>query len=181
MSNRALYVALIALLVVLGLAARLLPHPPNFVPIAAIALFAGFLFGGRLLAVAIPLSAMVIGDLWIGAYDYRVMLVVYAALALPVVMARVLGGRLNPVRLIPTVLVSSLVFFATTNFAVWYFGSLYSHNLAGLIECYVAALPFFRFTLMGDVLWSALLFGGYALSQVSVRSLTPAMAVRVNK
>lgn len=170
MSNRALSLALVVLLVAFGLAARLLPHPPNFVPIAAIALFAGYLFGGRLLTVGIPLASMLIADFFIGGYDYRVMAVVYASLAMPILMSTFLRGGIAPQRLIPTVLASSLLFFAATNFAVWFFGSLYTHDAAGLVECYVNAVPFFKFTLGGDLMWAALLFGGYALSRAGLKT-----------
>jgi hypothetical protein len=158
------------------LAARLLPHPLNFVPIAAIALFAGYLFGNRLSSIAIPLSAMIVGDLLIGTYDYRVMLVVYASLSLPIAMSGLLRGGIGPQRLLGVVVASSLLFFVATNFAVWYFGSLYTHDASGLFECYIAAIPFFKFTLLGDLMWTAVLFGGYALSRVGLKSfeLTPA-------
>lgn len=168
MSNRTLTIALVLALVAFGLTARLLPHPPNFVPIAAIALFAGFLFRSRLATVGIPLASMLVADLFIGFYDFRVMAVVYAALALPILFSRLLVDRLTFGRLLPVVLLASLVHFSTTNFAVWYFGTLYAHDMAGLVECYVAAVPFLKFTLFGDLLWAAVLFGGYALSRVTL-------------
>jgi hypothetical protein len=78
--------------------------------------------------------------------------------------------------LLGVVVASSLLFFVATNFAVWYFGSLYTHDASGLFECYIAAIPFFKFTLLGDLMWTAVLFGGYALSRVGLKSfeLTPA-------
>jgi hypothetical protein len=178
-ANRLLFVML---LIGFGLVARLLPHPPNFVPIAAISLFGGFVLRSRLMAVAIPIVAMLTGDLLIGTYDYRVMAVVYAALALPVLLAQLPRRRPTLPALATATIASSLVFFATTNFAVWYFGSLYSHDLPGLVECYVAAVPFFKFTLAGDLVWALLLFGSYGLSQTSlaikVRALAYQPAVR---
>jgi len=85
--------------------------------------------------------------------------VVYAALALPALAAR-WGRAFRPVVVLaPLVLSSSLLFFATTNFAVWAFSGMYAHDLHGLVHCYVAALPFLGNTVAGDVLWTTLLFG----------------------
>jgi hypothetical protein len=110
------------------------------------------------LALAVLLAAMLVSDLVVGAYDWRVMSVVYAALALPALLAR-WGRTRSAVLLPPLVLSSSLFFFATTNFAVWAFSGMYAHDVHGLVHCYVAALPFLYNTVAGDVLWTTLLFG----------------------
>jgi hypothetical protein len=145
-------------LVGLDVVARLAPHAPNVTPIAASAVFAGMMLRSRALALAVPLSAMLASDLVTGVYDWRVMGVVYAALALPALLAR--WGRARPmVVLAPLVLSSSLLFYATTNFAVWAFSGMYAHDLHGLVLCYVAALPFLWNTVAGDALWTTLLFG----------------------
>src|SRR5262249_56247255 len=124
----------------------LAPHAPNVTPIAASAMFAGMVLRSRALAVAVPISAMLASDLVVGAYDWRIMGVVYAALALPALLAR--WGRARPMLMLaPLVLSSSLLFFATTNFAVWAFSGMYAHDLHGLVLCYVAALPFLCYTL----------------------------------
>ena len=145
-------------LVGLDIVARLAPHAPNVTPIAASALFAGMVLRSRALALAVPLAAMLVSDLVVGAYDWRVMSVVYAALALPALLAR-WGRTRSAVLLPPLVLSSSLFFFATTNFAVWAFSGMYAHDVHGLVHCYVAALPFLYNTVAGDVLWTTLLFG----------------------
>ena len=145
-------------LVGLDVVARLAPHAPNVTPIAASAVFAGMVLRSRALALAVPIAALLLSDLVVGAYDWRIMGVVYAALALPALAAR--WGRARPVVVLaPLVLSSSLLFFATTNFAVWAFSGMYAHDLAGLIQCYVAALPFLWNTVAGDALWTTLLFG----------------------
>jgi len=144
-------------LVALDIVARVAPHAPNVTPIAASALFAGMVLRSRALALALPIAALLLSDLVAGSYDWRIMGVVYAALALPALAAR--WGRVRPVVLAPLVLSSSLLFFATTNFAVWAFSGMYAHDLAGLVLCYVAALPFLWNTVAGDVLWTTLLFG----------------------
>jgi hypothetical protein len=146
-------------LVTLDIVARLAPHAPNVTPIAASAVFAGMVLRSRALALAVPLSAMLASDLVVGSYDWRIMMVVYAALALPALLARWGRGRRPVVVLAPLVLSSSLLFFASTNFAVWAFSGMYAHDLHGLVHCYVAALPFLYNTVAGDMLWTALLFG----------------------
>ena len=145
-------------LVGLDIVARVAPHAPNVTPIAASAVFAGMVLRSRALALAVPIAALLLSDLVVGAYDWRIMGVVYAALALPALAAR-WGRARTVVVLAPLVLSSSLLFFATTNFAVWAFSGMYAHDLHGLIHCYVAALPFLWNTVAGDVLWTTLLFG----------------------
>jgi hypothetical protein len=122
-------------LVGLDVVARLAPHAPNVTPIAASAVFAGMVLRSRALALAVPISALLLSDLVVGSY------------ARPAVV------------LAPLVLSSSLLFFATTNFAVWAFSGMYAHDLHGLVHCYVAALPFLYNTVAGDALWTTLLFG----------------------
>ena len=147
-------------LVGLDIVARLAPHAPNVTPIAASALFAGMVLRSRALALAVPLAAMLVSDLIVGAYDWRVMSVVYAALALPALLG-MWGRARSAVLLPPLVLSSSLFFFATTNFAVWASSGMYAHDLHGLIHCYVAALPFLQNTVIGDMFWATLLFGSW--------------------
>ena len=145
-------------LVGLDIVARVAPHAPNVTPIAASAVFAGMVLRSRALALAVPISALLVSDLVARSYDWRIMGVVYAALALPALAAG--WGRARPaVVLAPLVLSSSLLFFATTNLAVWAFSGMYAHDLHGLVHCYVAALPFLWNTVAGDVLWTTLLFG----------------------
>jgi hypothetical protein len=148
-------------LVALDIVARLAPHAPNVTPVAASALFAGMVLRSRALALAVPLAAMLVSDLVVGAYDWRIMSVVYAALALPALLG-MWGRAWRPVVVLaPLVLSSSLLFFATTNFAVWAFSGMYAYDLDGLVLCYVAALPFLYNTVAGDMLWTTLLFGSW--------------------
>jgi hypothetical protein len=145
-------------LVGLDIVARVAPHAPNVTPIAASAVFAGMVLRSRALALAVPIAALLVSDLVAGSYDWRIMSVVYAALALPALLVR--WARARPVVVLaPLVLSSSLLFFATTNFAVWTFSGMYAHDLHGLVLCYVAALPFLYNTVAGDALWATLLFG----------------------
>ena len=161
--------AVVAMLVGLDVAARLLPHAPDFTPVAATALFAASVLRIRGLAVFVPLIGMMIGDFWLGFYDVRIMAVVYGALALPAFAAWLSGRLRRPVMVVPVLLSSSLGFFLVTNFAVWAFSPLYAANAAGLLKCYIAALPFLQNMACGDLFWGIVLFGGYRLTQ-SVRA-----------
>ena len=158
---------LVASLIGLDVIARLLPHAPNFTPLAATALFATVVLRVRAFALVVPLVAMLLSDAMLGFYDWRVMSIVYVSIALPAV-AGMLSSRLRaPVVLIPVVLSCSLTFFATTNFAVWAFSGIYAPDLEGLIKCYVAALPFLQNAVAGDLFWATVLFGGPWLMRVS--------------
>jgi len=150
-------------LVGLGPAVRLLDHPPNCTPMAAIALFAAFWIESRVLAVTVPLMAIGLSDLQLPGYGWEIRAAVYLALLFPVVFRGWLRSRLSAWRLGACAFMSSLVFFLVSNLAEWWFGYLYERTAAGLVECFVAALPFFRNTLIGDFGWSAALFGTYAL------------------
>ena len=156
---------IIACLVGLDVAARLMPHAPDFTPVAATALFAARLLRVRALAVLVPIASMMLGDMVLGAYDIRIMIAVYAALALPACVAALSSKLRRPLLILPILVSSSLIFFLVTNFAVWAFSQMYPANAAGLVKCYVAALPFLRNMLTGDLFWGFLLFGGYWLVQ----------------
>jgi len=158
-SDLLLALALIGLCV----AVRMLPHVSNFSPVAAAALFAGAMIGRRALALMVPVAALLIGDLLIGFYDWRVMTVVYAALAMPALIGMMARGYRPWFTAIGGAFAASLIFFITTNLAVWAFSGLYSLDGAGLIQCYIAALPFLKYTVGGDLFWSVALFGGASL------------------
>jgi len=156
---------LVACLVGLIVAARLVPHAPNFTPVVAAGLFAGMVLRSRTLALLVPVTAMVFSDLIMGFEDWRIRVVIYAALVLPVILG-IWGQRFRPVlALLPLALTSSLLFFVVSNFAVWVFSGMYTFDLAGLVQCYVLALPFLQNTMMGDVIWTAALFGSWWLVQ----------------
>ncbi|MEW6454638.1 MAG: DUF6580 family putative transport protein [Pseudomonadota bacterium] len=153
--------ALVGLVVV----ARLLPHAPNFTPAAAAALFAGTMLHHRGIALVVPFAAMIASDAVLGFYDWRVMSVVYVALALPA-MIGMLAEHVRVSRmLVPATLFGSLLFFATTNLAVWAFSGIYPQTMDGLLACYIAALPFLKNTIAGDLFWGVALFSGAYLVQ----------------
>jgi len=158
-------VAVVAALVGLNVAARLLPHAPDFTPVAASALFAASVLRMRALSIVVPLAGMVLADAWLGFYDLPIMAAVYGTLALPACAAWLSRRWRRPVMIAPVLLSSSLSFFLVTNFAVWAFSPLYAANAGGLLKCYIAALSFLQNTICGDLFWGIVLFGGYWLTQ----------------
>ncbi len=161
-------------LVLIGLAVltRLLPHPHNFTPIGAVGLFSAAIFGRRWLTLAVPLVALFSTDLYINNVVYSAFYDnfvwwgstwVYAAFAAVTAIGYLLlHRRVGAGRVVLSSLTASAVFYAITNFGVWVGSGMYPHTADGLIACYVAALPFFGNTVLGDLLYSAALFGGYA-------------------
>jgi hypothetical protein len=158
--------ATVAALIGAAALSRLLPHPPNFTPVAAMALFAGSCLSSGGLALAVPLTAMFAGDLVLGLHDQ--MPAVYLSFALTVGLGRLLRRRRRPVFVATAALLASLQFFVLSNLGVFVTGSLYPRTLEGLAACFVQALPFFGNTLLGDVLFTAALFGGFALLERNV-------------
>ncbi len=149
--------------------ARLVPHPPNVTPIGAMAVFGGACFASRKMAYALPLSAMLVSDLVLGYTRYGLMTllavqpVVYASLAAATTIGQCVNDRRNIWHVGTATLAGSILFFLVTNFATWAAGHLYPLTLSGLADCYRAAIPFFRNSLVGDAVFAAILFGGLAL------------------
>ncbi len=169
---------LILVLAVLGIAFRLLPHPPNFTPLAAISLFAGFYFRRIGLAVLPTLAAMLVTDAAIGFYDPRILVTVYGGILLPTALGPLLRRQMNPASVIIASFAGSVLFYGSTNLAVWAFSGMYQASWQGLVACYVTALPFFKLTLAGDVFWATILFGAYGLRNVIVARLRPVAEIR---
>jgi len=165
---------LLALLSAIAAAAalRLVPHPPNFSPIDAMALFSGAYLGRRWLAFAAPLGALLLSDLVLGFYPG--MWVQYVAVVLVVLLGWAALKQVSAVRVGGAAIASSVLFFALTNFGTWALSGMYPLTAAGLAACYVAAIPFFQSTLAGDFFYSGLLFGGFALAEHFVPRLRAA-------
>ena len=157
-------------LALIGVAAasRLLPHPPNFAPIAAMALFGGAFFASKRLAFGIPLGAMLLSDIALGWLSntglgfHSTQPVVYATFVVTVCLGFLLRTRRGVVRVGTMSLVASVLFFVTTNLAVWAGGVYYAKTLTGLLTCFVAAIPFFHNTVLGDACYVTLMFGAMA-------------------
>ena len=160
---------IVAGLVALGVAARLLPHEPNFTPIAASTLFAATVLRTRLLAFAVPVVALAISDMVLASEMTSIRAVVYAMFMLPAVVAFMPERTRAPGMFVPAIIAYSLLFFVTTNLAVWAFSGMYPLTAAGLVTCYAAGLPFLPQTIIGDLFWAAVLFGGAALLQLAPR------------
>jgi hypothetical protein len=169
----------ISILVVAAAISRLLPHAPNFTPIGAMALFAGAYISNRYLAILMPLLAMLLSDALMGfrgwAFTEQI-IAVYTTLGLIAILGSALHTHKSALRVGGASLASSVLFFITTNFAVWLGGfshepALYPLSSSGLAQCYVSAIPFFSNTLFGDLFFNAILFGGFYLLQVNIPSL----------
>lgn len=165
--------AVVAGLVTLSVLGRLLWHPAHVAPVAAAALFAGFFLRSRLVALIVPLLSMAISDIFIGAYNTNIMVAVYIGMCLPIALAHVLRKEVSVPRLVGCSLASSVAFFLISNGAEWTFGALYSHDLKGLGQCFYNALPFFRNTVAGDLLWTSLLFAAHGLIVNRLRLAPP--------
>jgi hypothetical protein len=170
-----LYRTLLALaLIVLAAALRIAPHPWNFTPVGAMALFSGAVLKDRRLAFFFPILALFLGDIFIGFH--KLIPIVYASFLLNVAIGLWLRDRRTIARITLATLFGAIQFFIVTNFAVWALGGFYPRTVAGLTTCYVAGVPFFWNTLAGDAFYVALLFGGYALAErmlPALRELAP--------
>ena len=161
-----LYRLLLALaIIVVAAVLRVAPHPWNFTPIGAMALFSGAVIKDRRLAFAFPLIALFAGDLFVGFYKAGVMLLVYASFLLSVLIGRWLQNRRTILQISAATALGSIQFFLVTNFAIWWLLNSYPKNAAGLAACYAAGLPLFWNTLAGDAVYAALFFGCFALAE----------------
>jgi hypothetical protein len=159
--SRQQWIVLSALVLAAALT-RLLPHPPNFSPIEATALFAGAWLASRWLAMAVPLLAMLVSDAVLGFHGG--MPVVYGSMVAIALAAHFgLRGRVSVGRVALFGVGGALFFFIVTNFAVWLRSGMYPSTWEGLIACYVAAIPFFHNQLAGVAVYSTLLFGAWAM------------------
>lgn len=144
-------------------ASRLIPHVPNFTPVPAIALFGGAQFSSKRLAFLVPLAGLFLSDLVIGFFSISP--VVYGSFALTVCIGFWMRRRHSAQRVAFAALLSAILFFVVTNFGMWEIYNFYPKTQAGLAECYIAAIPYFRNMLLGDLFYSALLFSGFALAE----------------
>lgn len=185
-TNEKIHLTVLAGIIVLAAISRLIPHPPNFTPIAAMALFGGAYFSKRSYAFIVPLIAMLISDMLIMRFVYAhistipeyfissATISVYFSFALIVLIGMMLRNNVRPLPIIGAALSSSVLFFLITNFAVWSGSTYYPQNLPGLIACYGAAIPFYRGeifgsfflnTVMGDLFFAGILFGSFEVAK----------------
>jgi len=176
-------------MVVLAVLARLVPHPPNFTPIGAMALVAAARFRSRWAGFLVPLTAMLLGDLglevatrlgvlggWMatGSGFHRGMYFVYGSIVLIAAVGLLLRRHKSVGSVGAAVLASAVIFFLVTNLGVWLEGLIYPRTWDGLLACYVAAIPFFHWTLLGDAFYATVLFGTLALAEKKYPALQAA-------
>ena len=149
---------------------RIVPHPWNFTPVGAMALFSGAKLGRSWKAFLLPLAALFLGDLFVGFH--RLMPIVYFSFCLSVLIGIAFRNRQSLKPLSLATFVGALQFFVVTNFGVWAMENFYPHSYAGLVTCYIAGVPFFGNTLVGDAVYATLLFGGFALLERLVPGLS---------
>ena len=159
------------LFILMGVLFRLIPHLPNFTPIAAIALFGGANLSKKQ-AVIVPFAIMIASDIIIGLHPLIVF--TWGSFILTAFIGLWLKNNRTAINIFGAAASSSVIFFIFTNFGVWALpASWYPHTLNGLIACYVSALPFYRNMLLGDIFYVALFFGAYEAANILVRRYYP--------
>lgn len=138
---------LVLILIIFGIFSRIIPHPPNFSPVTAIALFGGLNFSNKKIAFIIPLLILIVSDFFLGFSLINI--IVYISFILVVFI----GTRIKKIS-IQNILLSSFIFFLASNFGVWVIG--YPMTLDGLILCYTMAIPFFGYSIAGDIFFGLL-------------------------
>lgn len=169
MNRRIVYISLFILIAALT---RIIPHPFNFAPLGAMALFGSTYFSNKKLAFALPLIAYFISDLLVNNIlyaDYYQSFVLftpglewtYVSMLLIVLAGILIFNKINTTRVIGGALSASAIFFIISNLGVWISGTMYPPTFEGLIACYTAALPFLHTTIIGDLVYTGALFGGF--------------------
>ncbi len=156
----AMFVA--AVLIVMAAVSRVVPHPWNFTPMIAVALFGGARIEKAWVAIALIVATLVASDLAMGLFPYGGMEWVYGSMIAVVLVGRAARGGVA--RAIVGALAAGALFFVVTNFGVWIAGGLYPRTAQGLIDCYVAAVPFYRNQIVGDLIFTGALFGAHAIA-----------------
>lgn len=163
----------ISVLIVIAALSRLLPHPPNFTPVGATALFGAAYFTKKYWAFVIPIVALWISDIILNNVFYAAyydgfswmttgfLWIISAFVLIAILGMFTMNKKVTPVNLLGTSIAASAIFFLITNFSVWISGFTYPKTAEGLIACYTAAVPFFWNTLAGDLFYVAVLFGVY--------------------
>lgn len=175
------FLALLAI-VLLAALSRILPHPPNFTPVGALALFGAAYFTPRWLAIAAPLLGLFLSDLVLNNLVYAEyqtgfvwfsggFLWIYGSFVVISLLGFAFLQRISAGRIAALSIMASVLFFVVTNFGVWLGSGMYPQTVSGLVACYTAAIPFFANTLLGDLFYSAAMFGSFALLQKSFPGL----------
>ncbi|HEY4511817.1 MAG TPA: DUF6580 family putative transport protein [Candidatus Paceibacterota bacterium] len=173
-------IILIVLFVAFGVASRFLPHTFNFTPITAIALFASAYLGLRYSLITL-IGIMLISDIFIGFYQWQMMIAVYGSFALSAVLGTFIKKQ-SVKNIAVSTMGSSLVFYVITNWAVWQFGTMYERSFSGLMQSYLMAIPFFKNSLAGDIFYTGILFGTiYAITVYKSRMAQKVRAITMGE
>jgi hypothetical protein len=174
--------SVISVIILLAAISRLIPHPANFAPIGGMALFGAAYYSKRYWVFIIPITSMWLADLVLNnvvyaqyfdhfVWFYQGCYWTYGAFILIGLIGFVTLKRIRIQNLILTSLLASIVFFLLSNFGVWASTYMYPKNFSGLIACYTAGLPFFKNTVMGDLVYSGVLFGAFEFAQRRIPAL----------
>lgn len=155
----------LTLIILAASVSRLIPHPYNFTPVAAIALFAGATFERKSLAFIVPLLAVLLSDAVIGFYEPLQMLATYSGFIAVTCVGFLVRNNHKILPLAAATVSGAVIFFVITNCSLWVEPSLYPKNFDGLVQGYVAGIPFFQNTLLSDIFYSVLLFGSFAFAE----------------
>ena len=147
---------------------RIFPHPPNFTPILALAIFGGAYLPNRITAISLPIISMFISDLIIGFHSQ--IFTIYATIIFLSILGHLMKTK-NFKNFAITGFTGSLIFFIITNFSVWLGGNLYPLTIDGIIQCYIMAIPFFHNTLISTILFLTILFFGYTFAEKKISNL----------
>ncbi|MFH1360105.1 MAG: DUF6580 family putative transport protein [Candidatus Omnitrophota bacterium] len=164
------------ILLVFGVLTRLIVHEPNFTPILAVALFSGVYLNKRY-AVILPVALMILADLFLGLHE--TILYTWGSMAIIAALGLWIKTRKSFALIFGGSIASAVLFFIVTNFGVWLTG-LYPNTLAGLIQCFSLAIPFFRNTLVSTLVYSTALFGLYEYIALRVKDTRLAHALLTN-
>jgi len=167
-------IIIIVALIAIGLIGRIIPHAYNFTPMTAIALLSAYAFKNKWIAIGLPLLSFWISDLIVNNFIYAgyyenfkifspSFLWVYGSILCISIMGRFTLNNANPKTIGLSSVTGSSIFFILTNFGVWATSAMYAKSFIGLIQCYTLAIPFFGGTLLGDLVYSTVLFSSYNL------------------
>jgi hypothetical protein len=179
--------SVLAGMILLAAVSRMVPHMMNFAPMGAMALFGAAHFRSKWLAFLVPVAATWLSDLYLNNVIYNQyypefcwfslgMFWSYGAYLLTTICGVLVFRRITAGRVIGGALAASLLFFFISNFGVWYRGTMYPHTMAGLRDCYITGIPFLKGTLLGNLFYSTVLFGSFALMQRKFSALCTAQA-----
>lgn len=161
---------ILSLMILLAAFCRLLPHPSNFAPIGAMTIFGIVYYSQKIYAFLVPAISMVLSDIAINntiyahyfdgfTFIYPGSYFTYIAFIIIGISGYFILKKINYSRIVFACLLSSIIFFLVSNFGIWAYETIYPKNIDGLLACYISAIPFLKNTIMGDLMYSGIMFG----------------------